>query len=251
MNDTAIIVPARLASTRFPRKLLHVIDGKPLLLHVADRIATEVPEIPLHFAVDHSELGAILRKGGYSFVMTSPDHPTGSDRIAEANATGRAEYVVNVQADEPLVTGEQIRSLAEAVREDAPMATLAIPFERRTDFFDPNQVKVVLDDKLRALYFSRSPIPYPRDEADIIDDDWFRGHACYRHLGLYAYQRNFLKVMTHLPPGKLERIERLEQLRVLENGYSIAVALTEQPTIGIDTPEDARRFEDYLARLKR
>ncbi len=249
MQDTAIIVPARLRSTRFPRKLLHEIEGKPLILHVADRIASEVPEIPLHFAVDDPELAAALRERGYSFVMTSPDHPSGSDRIAEANATIGARCVVNVQADEPLVTGKQIRALAAAVRGEAPMATLAVRFERKEDFFDPNQVKVVLDEQGRALYFSRAPIPFPRDEADGIDEAWFREHDCRRHLGLYAYQRDFLKILAHLPPGRLERIERLEQLRVLENGYCIAVAPTDEPTIGIDTPDDARRYEAYLKDL--
>ncbi len=250
MKETAIIVPARLESTRFPRKLLYEIAGKPLLLHVADRIAGQVPRLPLYFAVDHPELASVLREAGYSFVMTSPDHPSGSDRIAEANARLRARYVINVQADEPLVTGAQIRSMAAAVRGKAPMATLAIRFERKEDFLDPNQVKVVIDQHLRALYFSRAPIPYPRDEAETIDSEWFRRHASYRHLGLYAYQGDFLKILTHLPPGKLERIERLEQLRVLENGHPIAVVVTDQATIGIDTPEDARRFEEYLATVK-
>ena len=246
MKETAIIVPARLQSTRFPRKLLHQIAGKPLLLHVADRIAAEAPGIPLHFAIDHPDLAAVLRDAGYSFVMTSPDHPSGSDRIAEANAALGARYVVNVQADEPLVTGRQIYALAAALRRGAPMATLAFAFERREDFFDPNQVKVVMDTSMRALYFSRSPIPYPRDEAESVDEEWFSRHGCYRHLGLYGYTGEFLKTWTRLKPGKLEKIERLEQLRVLENGHPIAVALTDERTLGIDTPEDARRFEAYL-----
>ena len=247
MSQTAIIVPARLASSRFPRKLLHEIAGKPLLLHVADRIVREAPELPLHFAVDSEELGCVLAGAGYAYVMTSPDHPSGSDRIAEANETIGADYVVNVQADEPLVTGSQIRALAEAVQREAPMATLAMRFENREGFFDPNQVKVVLDQRGRALYFSRAPIPFPRDEIDSLSEGWFAAQQCYRHLGLYAYRGDFLRTLTQMPPGNLEGIERLEQLRVLENGYSIAVALTGEKTIGIDTKEDAVRLEAYLS----
>lgn len=246
MAEPVIIVPARLESTRFPRKLLHEIRGKPLLLHVADRIASQCPEFPLVFAVDDHRLFELLEARGYSAVMTSTTHASGSDRLAAANRSIGAEYVINVQADEPLITRKQILELVRLILGDCDMATLAMPFARQVDFYNPNQVKVVLDRNDRALYFSRAPIPYPRDAKGELSADWFVDHHVYRHLGLYGYTREFLEAFTQLPPGELERIERLEQLRALENGYTIAVGLSEDPSIGIDAPEDAALYEAHL-----
>jgi 3-deoxy-manno-octulosonate cytidylyltransferase (CMP-KDO synthetase) len=246
MPSTAIIVPCRLESTRFPRKLLHLIKGKPLLLWVAQRIAAEAPEFPLYFAVDHELLRDAVAPHGFRVIMTSPAHPSGTDRLAEANRAVRAERIVNVQADEPLVTGGQIRELARLVGGDAPMATLATPFRRVVDFYNPNQVKVVLRRDGRALYFSRSRMPFSRELGLTIDDAWVASNPCYKHLGLYAYQSALLEKLASLPPGRYEQIEKLEQLRVLENGYDIMVGLTEDPTVGVDTLEDARRFEESL-----
>ncbi len=246
MNGVAIIVPARLESTRFPRKLMHPIRGKPLLLHVAERIREQAPEFRLMFAVDHEMLGEVLERSGFSAVMTSAAHPSGTDRLAEANGIVGADYVINVQADEPLITRAQILGLAEMIRTGVEMATFGTPFSRAADFFDPNQVKVVLDEQGRALYFSRAPIPYPRDFGREVPEDWFRENRVLRHLGLYAYTGEFLRKFTKLPPGKLERIEKLEQLRALENGCRIAVGITAESTIGVDVPEDAEKFERYL-----
>lgn len=247
MAQTAIIVPCRLESTRFPRKLLHKIKGKPLLRWVAERIAREAPEFPLWFAVDHSLLAECLAAGGFQTIMTSSAHQSGTDRIAEANQTARADQVINVQADEPLVTGRQIRALASMLTGGAPMATLATPFTRAEDFANPNQVKVVLAPAAkRALFFSRASIPYARDRAGVVDDAWVQANPCYKHLGLYGYRADLLQKFAQLPLGKLEQIEKLEQLRVLENGYEIACDITEDPTIGVDTPEDAVKFEQWL-----
>jgi len=246
MARTAIIVPCRLESTRFPRKLLHKIKGKPLLLWVAERIAREAPEYPLYFAVDHDTLGEVLDNGGFKSIKTRSDHRSGTDRLAEANKQVSADYVVNVQADEPLVSAGQIRLLAELIIGPADMATLATPFKTADDFRNPNQVKVVCDHSGRALYFSRSPIPHGRDATGPLDDAWVRAHPCYRHLGLYAYKASLLESFARLPPGRLEQIEKLEQLRVLENGHDIAVGFTDDPTIGVDTPEDAAKFEAWL-----
>jgi 3-deoxy-manno-octulosonate cytidylyltransferase (CMP-KDO synthetase) len=243
---TAIIVPCRLESTRFPRKLLHPIKGKPLLQWVAERLATQAPEFPLYFAVDHELLRDAVAAHGFNAIMTSPAHPSGTDRLAEANRTVRADRVINVQADEPLVTGAQIRELARLIGGAAPMATLATPFKRVVDFSNPNQVKVVFDRNGRALFFSRSRLPFSRDHGLTIDDAWVVAHSCYKHLGLYAYQADLLEKFPTLPPGRYEQIEKLEQLRVLENGYEIMVGVTEDQTIGVDTPEDARRFEQVL-----
>lgn len=247
MAQTAIIVPCRLESTRFPRKLLHLIKGQPLLLWVAQRIAREAPEFPLYFAVDHPLLGDCVTKAGFNALMTSGAHQSGTDRIAEANGTVRAERVINVQADEPLVTGRQLRAIAALLETGVPMATLGTPFKRAADFANPNQVKVVwAPEKKRALFFSRAPIPYARDRAGVVDDAWVAGNPCFKHLGLYGYRADLLEKFASLPLGKLEQIEKLEQLRVLENGYEIACDITEDPTIGVDTPEDAVLFEKAL-----
>ncbi len=246
MSKTAIIVPCRLESTRFPRKLLFLIKGRPLLLWVAGRIRAEAPEFPLYFAVDDKLLADCLASGGFQSIMTGVQHQSGTDRIAEANRTVKAEYVINVQADEPLVTGAQIRRLAELIAGSADMATLATPFKSAADFTNPNQVKVVMRRDGRALYFSRSAMPFARDKAGVVDDAWVRAHPAHRHLGLYAYKAGLIEQFSRLPMGQLEQIEKLEQLRVLENGFDIAVGLTEDQTIGVDTPDDAAKFEQWL-----
>jgi 3-deoxy-manno-octulosonate cytidylyltransferase (CMP-KDO synthetase) len=247
MPAFALIVPCRLESTRFPRKLLHPIKGKPLVLWVAERLTEQVPDLPLWFAVDHELLAQCLEGAGFRAIMTDARHPSGTDRIAEANRRVRASYVINVQADEPLVTGGQIQSLVRLIQGDCPMATLGTPFRTAADFANPNQVKVVFSPSAgRALYFSRSPMPYARDLGGKVDDAWVRANPCHKHLGLYAYQADFLEKFVALPPGRLEQIEKLEQLRALENGFPIAIATTEDPTIGVDTAEDAAKFEQAL-----
>jgi 3-deoxy-manno-octulosonate cytidylyltransferase (CMP-KDO synthetase) len=246
MPKTVIIVPCRLESTRFPRKLLHKIKDRPLLWWVADRIRREAPEFPVYFAVDHEQLRDCVAEAGLPAIMTDPSHHSGTDRIAEANRTIGAEHVINVQADEPLVTGAQIRALAGLLAGGAAMATLVTPFRRVVDFYNSNQVKVVMRQDGRAMYFSRSRMPFSRDLGLTIDDAWVQANPCYRHLGLYAYRADLLEKFATLPPGRYEQIEKLEQLRALENGYEIACAVTDDPTIGVDTPEDAGRFETWL-----
>jgi 3-deoxy-manno-octulosonate cytidylyltransferase (CMP-KDO synthetase) len=246
MSRIAIIVPCRLESTRFPRKLLHPVKGKPLLLWVAERIAREAPEFPLHFAVDHALLRDCVEGAGFRAIMTSEAHQSGTDRIAEANRMVKADFVINVQADEPLVSAGQLRELARLIAGPVPMATLATPFKRIVDFYNPNQVKVVLRRDGRALYFSRSRLPFSRDLGLTIDDAWLAANPCLKHLGLYAYHADLLEKFAALPMGRYEQIERLEQLRVLENGHDILVGTTEDPTIGVDTPEDAVKFEKWL-----
>jgi len=247
MPKIAIIVPCRLESTRFPRKLLHLIKGKPLLLWVAERIRREAPEIPLFFAVDDELLAAPLLAAGFEAVLTGVQHQSGTDRIAEANRTVKADHVINVQADEPLVTRAQILALAELISGSAAMATLGTPFTTAADFTNPNQVKVVFAlGGGRALYFSRAPIPYARDRAGQVDDAWVQANPCFKHLGLYAYKADLIERFARLPPGRYEQIEKLEQLRVIENGYEIVCGVTNDPTIGVDTPEDAVKFEQWL-----
>lgn len=245
-KSPVIIVPTRLTSTRFPRKLLHPVRGKPVILWTAERIRSVAPEFPLFFAVDDPELEDCLCGAGYQTVMTRPDHSSGTDRLAEANQTVGADAVINVQGDEPLVAGEQIRALAAGLEGGAAMSTLAVRFERPEDFANPNQVKVVRDREGFALYFSRSPIPFVRDLAGRVDASWLAANPVYRHLGLYAYSADFLAAFSSLEPGCLEGLEKLEQLRALEHGYKIHVGITDQPTIGIDTPEDVEAFEKAL-----
>lgn len=246
MSEVAIIVPCRLESTRFPRKLLHKIKGRALLSWVAERIAQQAPEFPLYFAVDHGLLGDCVTQAGFKAIMTASSHQSGTDRIAEANRTIGALRVINVQADEPLVTGAQIRALAGLLKSGVAMGTMATPFKTAADFANPNQVKVVMRQDGRALYFSRAMTPYPRERGAAIDDAWVQANPCFKHLGLYAYQADLLEKFARLPLGRLEQIEKLEQLRVLENGYEIACGVTADPTIGVDTPEDAVKFEAML-----
>ncbi|MFP4260673.1 MAG: 3-deoxy-manno-octulosonate cytidylyltransferase [Opitutales bacterium] len=243
-----IIVPTRLTSTRFPRKLLHPVRGKPVVLWTAERIRREAPEFPLFFAVDDAELKACLEEAGFQTVMTRDDHASGTDRLAEANAKIGAEAVINVQGDEPLVTGGQIRALADGLKSGAAIATLAVRFSRTEDVANPNQVKVVRDRSGLALYFSRSVIPFDREHTGAVDDAWLAAHPVYRHLGLYAYQSEFLSAFATLEPGYLEGLEKLEQLRAMEHGYRIHVGVTAEATIGIDTPEDIAAFEARLDR---
>lgn len=242
----SIIVPARLASTRFPSKLLHEVRGKPIILWTAERIRTVAPEFPLYFAVDDDALERCLSEAGFTAILTRAEHSSGTDRLAEANAAIGAPAVINVQGDEPLVTGEQIRALAAGLAGNAAIATLAVPFVRPQDFANTNQVKVVRDREGYALYFSRSSMPFARDTSGEVDAAWLAQNRCYRHLGLYAYKADFLSAFSSLEPGLLEQIEKLEQLRAMEHGYRIHVGITDQATIGIDTPEDIAEFEACL-----
>jgi len=242
----AIIVPARLASTRFPQKLLYEVMGKPVLLWTAERIHREAPEFPLYFAVDSEILRDLVEDAGYEAIATDPAHACGTDRIAEANRLLRAEYVINVQGDEPTVTGEQIRQLATLIERDVAMATLGTPLRAEEDYFNPNHVKMVCDREGHAIYFSRSPIPYFRDSNGAFDPVAAAHCPVLIHLGLYAYRGGFLEAFSNMPPGKLEDLEKLEMLRALEHGYGIAVGVSDDFLIEIDTVQQAREFEQFL-----
>lgn len=243
----AIIVPARLGSTRFPKKLLYPIKGKPLVLWTAERIHTVAPQLPLYFAVAETELADCLNAAGFKTVMTDPTLPSGTDRLAVANEQIGAEAVINIQADEPLTTPQHIELLAALIRSGTcDLATLVTPFDNAKDFLNPNRVKAVLGQDGHALYFSRAPVPFPRDSGGTPSDEWVRTNPCFLHLGMYAYTASFLKQFRTLQPGRLEQIEKLEQLRALENGFSIKAAQTESHSIGVDAPEDIARVEPLL-----
>ena len=219
-----IVVPARLASTRFPKKLLADAGGIPLILRTAQRLDQQAPEYEKFFAVDGEELNTILTEAGYKTLVTNPDLPSGTDRIAEANKILKREHIINVQADEPMVNREHIDELTKSLQNpQADLGTLAVAFESVDDFLDPNQVKVVLSDAGSALYFSRSPIPYKRDgkvEDFLGESNSFKP---LKHMGMYAYTAQFLESFSKSQQGVLEKLESLEQLRALELGFSIYI----------------------------
>jgi 3-deoxy-manno-octulosonate cytidylyltransferase (CMP-KDO synthetase) len=240
MLERAIVVPARLGSQRFPKKLLHEIRGRPLILWTADNLQRIALEIPLFFAVAESELADLLTEAGHKCLMTDPDLPSGTDRIAVANREIGARQVINVQADEPVLQAEHLSGLFEMLEAGADVATVATVFDDEADFRDPNKVKAVVGMNRRALYFSRAPVPYLRDRGGALPE------SAYWHMGVYAYSAAVLERFLSWPPSPLETIERLEQLRVLENGGRIDVAIKQSRTVGVDVPEDLEQLEPFL-----
>jgi 3-deoxy-manno-octulosonate cytidylyltransferase (CMP-KDO synthetase) len=246
-----VLIPARLASTRLPRKVLADLGGVPMVVRVAQRAARSRASQVI-VAADDAEIAAACAAHGVACVLTSPDHASGSDRLAEACETlaiGDEEIVVNVQGDEPLIEPELVDACAAllAARPDCVMSTAAHAIDSRVDFENPNIVKVVLDAKGSALYFSRATIPWPRDGETLEGIGRF-GVTPLRHVGLYAYRARFLRRFPLLAASPLEQVERLEQLRVLWHGERIAVHVSEaKPAIGIDTPEDLARAQALFA----
>jgi 3-deoxy-manno-octulosonate cytidylyltransferase (CMP-KDO synthetase) len=235
------IIPARFASTRLPGKPLLSATGKPLIQHVfeASSKATRLDRIIV--ATDDERIRQAVAAFGGEVVMTRSDHPTGTDRVAEVTAgIPEADLIVNLQGDEPELSGAALDLVVSLLENDleAPMATLATPIRDETVYRDPSCVKVVASLRGRALYFSRSPIPHHRDGLP----DFAANPPALLHLGLYAYRREFLLGLAKLPPSPLEMAEKLEQLRVLEHGFPIALGIVQERSIGIDTPEDYRQF---------
>jgi len=252
MHFTAI-VPARLASARFPGKALADLGGKPMIVRVAER-ARESGADKVYVATDHRDIADAVERAGFQAVMTRADHPTGTDRIAEvAERLGlEAEVVVvNVQGDEPLIEPGLVRAVA-ALLSDTPevaIATACHPIHRLEELFDPNAVKVVLDHAGLARYFSRAPVPWARDAFAASPKRLPEGLPCYRHIGVYAYRAEFLRVFPRLAASPLERFEALEQLRALWHGYAIAVTVRQDaPLPGVDTPEDLERVRALFDR---
>jgi 3-deoxy-manno-octulosonate cytidylyltransferase (CMP-KDO synthetase) len=232
-----LVIPARRRSTRLPDKLLLRDTGKTVLQHTYEAACrAERPQLVL-IATDDAEIAAEARRFGACVAMTSVDCPSGTDRVAEAiEALPMADVIVNLQGDEPEANASAIDRLFELLEQHstASMATLAVPIRERAKLDDPACVKVTFDNSGRALYFSRSPVPHARDwneELLAADPPLF-----FQHLGIYAYRRPLLLQMPKWPVGRLEQVEKLEQLRVLENGVSIFVAVTDHAALGIDTP---------------
>jgi 3-deoxy-manno-octulosonate cytidylyltransferase (CMP-KDO synthetase) len=237
-----VVIPARYASTRLPGKPLLDIAGKPMVVHVADR-ARLSGAAQIIVATDDSRIVEAVKRYGYYAMLTRADHVSGTDRIAEvALREGWQDdaIVVNVQGDEPLIDSVLISEVAETLanNKEAVMATACHGIHNKADFINPNIVKVVLDKQGHALYFSRAPIPYPRDSF-AGDSELPSGMPVYRHIGIYAYRTKFLHQYAHIPPAPIEQYESLEQLRVLYQGYKIAVAITDNaPATGVDTESD-------------
>lgn len=244
------IIPARYASTRFPGKPLAMLAGKPVIQRVYEQVAGVLDDA-LVATDDERILEAVHAFGGRA-VMTSPDHRSGTDRCREAyeKQGGRFDVVVNVQGDEPFVRPAQLELLKSCFDDPATdIATLVKPFAEADGLAaleNPNSPKVVLDANTRALYFSRSVIPYLRG---VEREQWLARHTFYKHIGLYAFRTEALLAVTSLPPSPLERAESLEQLRWLENGYRIGVGISDDETIGIDTPEDLEKAETFLKKM--
>lgn len=246
-SSTQVIIPARLASTRLPRKLLLRETGKSLIQHTYEAAQSASRPLGICVATDHSDIFDEVRAFGGQVEMTSPDAPSGTDRVAEvARRMSDADIIVNVQGDEPEIAGGSIDLAIQLLEENptAVMSTLATPIRRRKQLNDPACVKVTFDQHGKALYFSRSVIPCPRHWDDALLSS--TPPTFYQHVGLYAYRRDFLLKLAAMSPSPLEQIEKLEQLRVLEAGYQILVGVVDEPTFGIDTPDDYRAFVGKL-----
>lgn len=245
------IIPARYASTRFPAKPLAMLGGKTVIQRVYEQVSGILDEA--YVATDDERIEAAVKAFGGKVVMTSVNHKSGTDRCYEAfTKVGQGfDVIVNIQGDEPFIQPSQLEAIKACFNDPAThIATLVKPFTAADGFAalqNVNSPKVVVDARMNALYFSRSIIPYQRN-AD--KQDWLEGHTYYKHIGLYAYRAEVLKAITSLPQSSLEVAESLEQLRWLENGYTIKVGTTQVETIGIDTPEDLERAEQFLKTLE-
>jgi 3-deoxy-manno-octulosonate cytidylyltransferase (CMP-KDO synthetase) len=251
MSLFKVVIPARYQSTRLPGKMLLPLAGKPLIVHVCERALDSGHEVIV--ATDDERIRAAVSHLPVRAIMTGLHHHNGTERIAEvADQLGWAddEMIVNLQGDEPLMPPDLIRRLAEGLahQQKASVATLATPIGSRTEVFDPNLVKTVVDGNGYALYFSRAPIPWHRDSFGKAEDSLPSSHSYLRHIGIYAYSRGFLRRYVSWPASSLEAVEALEQLRILWHGEAILVLPIEQaPEAGIDTIADLRRVEAVLA----
>ena len=243
-------IPARYASTRFPAKPLALLGGKPVIQRVYEQVEGVLHTVAV--ATDDVRIADCVRSFGGNVIMTSTGHRSGTDRCYEALTKAGEGYdvVVNIQGDEPFIQRSQLEAVKACFNDgQTQIATLVKPFTPEDGFAaleNVNSPKVVVDARMNALYFSRSIIPFRRN-ADRAD--WLRGHTYYKHIGPYAYRAEVLREITSLPQSPLELAESLEQLRWLENGYRIKVGISEVETIGIDTPEDLARAEEFLKSL--
>jgi 3-deoxy-manno-octulosonate cytidylyltransferase (CMP-KDO synthetase) len=242
------VIPARYASTRFPGKPLALIAGKPLIQHVVERCKAARLLQEVIVATDDPRIREVA--AGFCRVeMTSPDHPSGTDRIAEVVQGSTAEAAINIQGDEPLIDPSVIDAVAKALG-NAEMSTAAAPLRDASEYDNPNVVKVVVNAVDRALYFSRRTIPYVRDAAGRSVTEQVAAFPFLKHLGIYGYRRDTLLRLVKFPVSPLERAEKLEQLRALEQGIDIAVVRVNYEAVGVDSPGDVARVEQLLSGAK-
>ncbi len=237
-----VIIPARYGSTRFPGKPLAIIHGKSMIQRVYEQAQQVVPDIWV--ATDDARIEHEVKRFGGKAIITSVEHQSGTDRLAEALSSipGALKYsvVVNVQGDEPFIAAEQIQQLIQLFKQpDTQIATLIKPITNTEDLMNPNKPKVVIGTNMQALYFSRSPIPFVRDADKIY---WHIAHQYYKHIGIYAYRPQVLLDITKLERSSLEIAENLEQLRWLQNNYVIKTAITEYESASVDTPDDLEKI---------
>lgn len=238
------IIPARYASTRFPGKPLALLGGKPVIQHVYEKVAAVLEAA--YVATDDERIYDVVKSSGGQVVMTRTDHKSGTDRIEEAieKIGGEWDVVVNVQGDEPFVAKSQLDTICHCFDDPTTqIATLGKPFESMEAVQNPNSPKIVVDNMGFAMYFSRSVIPYVRGKEK---SSWLTHYPFLKHLGIYAYRKDVLRQVTQLPQSSLEIAESLEQLRWLQNGFKIKVGTTDVETVGIDTPQDLERAEEFL-----
>ena len=238
------IIPARYASTRFPGKPLHAIAGKPLIQHVVERCRLAHSLNDVVVATDDARIAAVARQF-CRVEMTRPEHASGSDRIAEVAARSECDAVMNIQGDEPMIDPAVINAVAAALSGNE-MSTAATRIHHADELDNPNVVKVVVNAAARALYFSRRTIPFLRDAAGGSTVEQLAAFPFLKHLGIYGYRRETLLRLVAFPVSPLEQAEKLEQLRALENGISIAVVTVDYDSVGVDTPADAARVEQLL-----
>lgn len=242
------VIPARYASQRLPAKSLIDLLGKPMVQRVYEQVKKATLPTQVVVATDDERIAEVVRGFGGTVVMTSPQIRSGSDRVSAVAGEVAGEIFVNVQGDEPLIAPEMIDEAVRVVLDDpsAEVGTLAKKIESLDELLNPSIVKVVFDDHGAALYFSRSVIPFVRDTQD--QSQWLHRHTFYKHIGIYVFRKEFLLQYTTMPESSLERAERLEQLRILENGHAIRVGVTQYDSLPIDTHEDVQRVIDCLKR---
>lgn len=243
-----VIIPARYGATRFPGKPLALLKGKPIIQWVYERAKKANLIQDVIVATDDDRIVKAIEDTGGKAVLTSKDHASGTDRIAEVAKDISCDIIINVQGDEPFISPEMIDQTVKLLRDErASISTLAKRIEEPGELTDPNVVKVVMDREGFALYFSRSTIPYYRDKwKRITEINWQEDIKIYKHIGIYGYRKDILLRLSKTPQSELERIEKLEQLRALENGFKIKIGMSSFNTIGIDTPEDLKRAEEWL-----
>ena len=238
------MIPARYGATRFPAKLMQDLCGKPVIVHTYQRVADTNLFDQVYVVTDDDRIEKAIHEVGGKVIRSQKEHNSGSDRLAEASKDLEVDIIVNVQGDEPFTDAENLKKVIDIFTNDSQrniaVASLMECITNPEDIANPNNVKVVVNKFNEALYFSRSVIPFPRDPNIAV--------PYYKHIGIYAYRKDALQQFTQLPPSLLEETEKLEQLRYLENGFKIRLALTNIPTIGIDTPEDLEKARKRLSK---